>query len=64
MLFRSLVASENQGFGTWVTLFGERDNPLIPADTAIELTVPGSAKKEKAHYTTELSWILSDEPSN
>ncbi|MEG2873724.1 WxL domain-containing protein [Carnobacterium sp.] len=59
-----LVASENQGFGTWVTLFGERDNPLIPADTAIELTVPGSAKKEKAHYTTELSWILSDEPSN
>lgn len=59
-----LVASENQGFGTWVILFGERDNLTALADTAIELTVPGAAKKEKAHYTTELSWILSDEPSN
>ncbi|MCA5012090.1 MULTISPECIES: WxL domain-containing protein [unclassified Enterococcus] len=50
-----LVASENEGTGTWIGMFGNEET----ADTAIQLKVPGKAAKEEGKYTTSFTWTLA-----
>lgn len=56
-----LIASTDEGIGSWVTLFGEKQTST--AKTSVILDVPGKAKKVKEAYETELSWVLSVDPS-
>ncbi|MCC2454350.1 WxL domain-containing protein [Bacillus cereus] len=51
-------AKVDQGMGTWTNAFGK----LEDAKKSVELSVPGKTKKEKAEYTTSLTWELKDAP--
>ncbi|ABS21045.1 MULTISPECIES: WxL domain-containing protein [Bacillus cereus group] len=54
-----ITAKENQGMGTWTNAFGATNDE---AKKSVELSVPGKAKKEKAMYTTSLTWELKETP--
>lgn len=50
-----LVASKDQGTGTWIGCFGKDEE----AEKAIQLKVPGSTEKEAACYATSFTWTLA-----
>lgn len=53
-----VMAAENgTGMGSWSVNFGQDD---IEGESSISLTVPKNSVKEKGHYTTSLTWTLSD----
>lgn len=53
------------GAGTWVIQWGEDDSiTKDESDPDVTLYVPGTTPKDPAAYTTTLSWILSELPSN
>lgn len=55
-----MIATENQGMGTWLDVFGDETT----GDKSIELMVPGtSAKVKDVAYSTDIVWTLSDTPA-
>ncbi|EGO7660794.1 TPA: WxL domain-containing protein [Enterococcus faecalis] len=64
-----MSAKEGTGSGTWVDKFGslkevEVDGKQMLKNTDVELSVPGSTPKDAVKYSTQLTWILTDQPGN
>lgn len=72
------AAAKNEGEGTWVNSWGTveeedrftevegQNEPQLKAtqvNKAVQLSVPGSVKKEAERYVTNLDWVLSDTPA-
>nr|WP_167629749.1 WxL domain-containing protein [Listeria valentina] len=55
-----MIASANQGMGTWFNQFG---SDLDAAKKSISLTVPGDTAKIEGKYETTLTWTLTDSPA-
>ena len=55
-----LTAHNDQGLGTWVYRFGDREN----AGESIVLEVPPTANPRATSYQTTLTWELSAVPGN
>lgn len=73
-----LAATENEGEGTWINSWGTveteqrftavegEDEPQLKdaqVNKAVQLSVPGSVKKQAERYVTNLDWVLSDTPA-
>lgn len=54
-----ITAGENEGMGTWLSLFGQ---DVEETQKSISLFVPGASKKVAGMYTTELVWTLTNTP--
>lgn len=52
-----MAAKNGTGMGSWSVNFGQDDTE---GERSISLTVPKDSVKEKGHYTTSLTWTLSD----
>ncbi|CEG25108.1 MULTISPECIES: WxL domain-containing protein [Peribacillus] len=60
-----MTAAENTGAGKWLDVFGTVVNVGgEPKNAAITLSVPGSTPKDAVEYSTKLTWVLTDSPTN
>lgn len=55
-----LRATSDNGTGTWIYRFGDRDT----ADESVALEVPSTTSPEAKAYSTTLTWELSSVPGN
>ncbi|WP_374284588.1 WxL domain-containing protein [Lactococcus sp.] len=59
------LAEVGSGAGTWVIRWGNQSSITEGGlNPDVSLFVPGTTPKDAADYTTTLSWILSDLPTN
>ncbi|MEK4199889.1 WxL domain-containing protein [Cytobacillus sp. FSL K6-0265] len=60
-----MTATDKAGAGKWLDVFGqvEEVNGELK-NTAITLSIPGSTPKDAVEYSTKLTWILTDSPTN
>lgn len=57
-----VAANTDQGMGTWVYRFGNKEN--TNADASVALSVPGKTPKMAKQYSTTLNWSLETIPAN
>ncbi|SBO16104.1 WxL domain-containing protein [Carnobacterium divergens] len=56
-------AKENEGIGSWNTLFGETSDTVANNNSAVTLKIPGEIKKNKdVSYEAELTWTIVATP--
>lgn len=56
-------AKENEGIGSWNTLFGETSDTVANDNSAVTLKIPGEIKKNKdVSYEAELTWTIVATP--
>ncbi|MCO6019029.1 hypothetical protein CKN86_00355 [Carnobacterium divergens] len=56
-------AKENEGIGSWNTLFGETSDTIANNNSAVTLKIPGEIKKNKdVSYEAELTWTIVATP--
>lgn len=56
-------AKENEGIGSWNTLFGEISDATATENNAVTLKIPGEIKKNKdVSYEAELTWTIVATP--
>ncbi|WP_157455938.1 WxL domain-containing protein [Carnobacterium maltaromaticum] len=69
-----MSAEKGSGWGTWASYYGTVENMEIAGETpeenetvavnkAVTLSVPGATPKDAVKYSTKLTWILSDIPT-
>ncbi|MDT1958733.1 WxL domain-containing protein [Carnobacterium divergens] len=56
-------AKQNEGIGSWNTLFGDASDTVATENSAVTLKIPGEIKKNKTvSYEAELTWTIVATP--